>query len=227
LDGNVKRVVARLLRIEASIDERGTTDDLWEAADVLLPRQQAGDFNQAMMELGARICIPRQPQCLVCPVAGLCGARAAGVEQSLPRRSQKKPIPEIRAFAALVERDGRFLVARRPERGLLGGMWELPTVEEGDVDAGRRALRRLVGDLIGPIQLGAPIADVTHAYTHRRVQLTLLRATAVSPTVDRRPAAEQRWLNAREIDELAFGKLYHKALAAAGVKPLAREKSAH
>jgi A/G-specific adenine glycosylase len=223
LDGNVKRVLARLLAVSDSIDERTTLDTLWQAADTLLSRRRPGDHNQALMELGARVCTPRQPQCLLCPVSRWCAARAQGIEQQLPVRAPKRAVPEINAAAGLVrDAAGRLLLIRQPERGLLGGLWALPTVEPVDPHDGHAALGEMLRTLVGPVQLGRPRGPVTHTYTHRRVHLTLYEACLQNgqPPSNRKPASAptQRWVAPAEIDELALGQLYHKALAAAGLR---------
>ncbi len=221
LDGNVKRVLARLLAVTDSIDERGTLDRLWQAADTLLSRRRPGDHNQAVMELGARVCTPRQPQCLLCPVSRWCGARAQGVEQQLPVRAPKRAVPEIAAAAGLVcDAGGRLLLIRQPERGLLGGLWALPTVEPVEPRDGHAALGAFLQPLVGPVQLGRPRGQVTHTYTHRRVHLALYDVRVQNgqppPHAKPTPATTHRWVTPAEIDELALGQLYHKALAAAG-----------
>ena len=99
---------------------------MWQLAEENLPPGRAGDYNQALMDLGAGICTPQRPACLVCPLAEHCQARALGVQEERPVLESKPPIPHITVTAAVIQRDGQVLLARRPSRGLLGGMWEFP-----------------------------------------------------------------------------------------------------
>ena len=124
LDGNVARVVSRLL----------TTNDRkqWkEGAEKLLDRTRPGDFNQAMMELGATLCSPKNPQCLLCPVAKMCAARGAGVQQEFPARTEKAKNQEIERAVFWIERRGKVLAWQRPANArLMPGFWELPEKEQ-------------------------------------------------------------------------------------------------
>lgn len=130
VDGNVMRVLARFFLIEDDIVKTGTRQRMEKLARELIPEGRAGDFNQALMELGATVCTPRAPYCLTCPVMETCAGRLAGREASLPVKTKAKPPrPELRAVV-FVRGDGanagRFLVRQRPAEGLLARMWELP-----------------------------------------------------------------------------------------------------
>ena len=126
VDGNVERVVARLFAVEAPLpDAKG---ELRVLSQGLTPDARPGDFAQAMMDLGATVCVVRRPKCLLCPWAAACAGRAAGIEASLPRRRPKPEKPTRRAVAFLISRpDGALYLRRRPEKGLLGGMIEPPS----------------------------------------------------------------------------------------------------
>jgi len=126
VDGNVERVVARLFSVETPLP--AAKAELTRLADTLTPQRRAGDFAQAMMDLGATVCLPRSPKCLLCPLENACAAKAAGVAQELPRRQPKAAKPTRRAVAFWLQRpDGALLLRRRPETGLLGGMMEVPS----------------------------------------------------------------------------------------------------
>ncbi|MBM3597073.1 MAG: A/G-specific adenine glycosylase [Alphaproteobacteria bacterium] len=128
VDGNIERVVARLFRIATPLPKAKV--EIRRRAAELTPRQRCGDYTQAMMDLGATICTPRAPKCLVCPLASLCRARDAGDAETLPRRAPKMARPLRRGVAFwAVTRDGAVLLRRRPSRGLLGGMMEVPSTE--------------------------------------------------------------------------------------------------
>ena len=126
LDGNVTRVLCRLFAIRQDPKSPKTQEKLWRLAGSLLPKKNPGDFNQALMELGALVCLPELPRCLFCPLPSACEARKIGLELSLPVRTQKKPLPTVSVSVALLWKDGKLLIQRRPEQGLLGGLWEFP-----------------------------------------------------------------------------------------------------
>ena len=107
---------------------------MWAEAAALVKGERPGELNQALMELGATLCTPRNPLCLACPVREACDAHAAGDAESLPIKKKKTKQTKMRAVAAWLERDGKVLVVRRPEEGLMAGLWELPGGEIGPGD---------------------------------------------------------------------------------------------
>src|SRR5512147_2512180 len=126
LDGNIKRVSARIFHVTEPIDSPAGEKILWQLADEYLPKGHAGDYNQALMDLGAMICVPKNPRCLICPVMEFCQAREKGVQDQRPVKSPKKDVPHyVHAAGVIIERS-RVLLAQRPSKGLLGGMWEFP-----------------------------------------------------------------------------------------------------
>ena len=130
LDGNVARVLSRLFALEASVRDPRGSRALWKLAASLVPARRPGEWNQALMELGARVCVPRGPRCGECPVRSLCRARSLGRTEELPPPAVRRPALSVRRAVALIERGGRLLMARRAGR-LLGGLWEPPGVELG------------------------------------------------------------------------------------------------
>ncbi|MBV6717089.1 A/G-specific adenine glycosylase [Paenibacillus chitinolyticus] len=133
VDGNVMRVLSRYFLIEDDIAKPAARVGMERLARDLIPEGSAGDFNQALMELGAMVCTPRSPQCLTCPVMDHCSGRLAGREETLPVKSKAKPPKPERRLVALIEGEGenagRILIRQRPQEGLLARMWELPHVE--------------------------------------------------------------------------------------------------
>src|ERR1043165_4181896 len=126
LDGNIKRVYARIFDIVEPVDSPVGEKILWQLADQNLPHGQAGNYNQILMDLGATICVPTNPRCLICPVMQPCKARQNGTQNERPVKSPKKEVPHyVDATGVIIER-GRVLLAHRPSSGLLGGMWEFP-----------------------------------------------------------------------------------------------------
>ena len=169
LDGNVIRVLCRLFAIERDPKDAKVREELWQLAEALLPlsspaansgnvavaerrlgvRATAGEFNEALMELGALICTPRNPKCDVCPLAKLCAAKKRGLQDQLPIKTKRKPLPHFDVTAAVIRKNGRLLIAQRPLGGRLGGLWEFPggKVEPGETL--KQCLRREIKEELG------------------------------------------------------------------------------
>ena len=210
VDGNATRVLARLYRIEADVT-RGDGRNLVSAlAAGLVPASRPGAFNQALMELGATVCTPASPSCERCPLESLCLARAAGVEEALPRVSRRPKSPEVRVAFALVTSGARVLLARRPASGLLGGLWSLPG---GEVRA--RAdpsdLEALVAKQTGlRVRVGARAAPVAQTFSHKRWKGAVFRCTTRSSTPPSRPA---RWVRLEDLLALPLVSFHRKILS--------------
>jgi A/G-specific adenine glycosylase len=161
VDGNVRRVLSRLYDLEAP-----TARELRERAAALVPEDRPGDFNQALMELGATLCSPRSPECARCPLADRCVARRLGVQEQRPRPAARKTVPEETVRTrVLVRPDGSLLLLRRPLEGLLGGLWEFPAAPRLEALAGAAAAAAAA---LSPGR-GLALAAVTHAFSHKRV----------------------------------------------------------
>jgi A/G-specific adenine glycosylase len=172
LDGNVARVLARVFKLGAAIRDPAGAKRLWALADSLVPRRGAGDWNQALMELGATICTPRAPGCPRCPIRTLCRARAANAVDRYPPVPPRRRPREVRVAAAWIERDGRVLMLRREGR-LLEGLWEPPAVELDGARGARAALQRRLAELGVAVRLEGGPRTLRHVLTHRdfRVQV--------------------------------------------------------
>lgn len=170
VDGNVVRVVARLTNDAGDVANKSVRTRIEATAQEWLAPRRPGDWNQAMMELGATVCLPRNPQCDTCPVASLCAAKAAGTQQQLPRKAKTiKPRDEQRHLA-VVEHDGRILFVRQPA-GLLGGLWSLPG---GSPD---KSLIQHVLDQTGlHVRPKRPVRAAKHQFSHRTWHMQVQRA---------------------------------------------------
>ena len=167
VDGNVRRVLARILDLEDRSDA-----SIRVVASELVPADRPGDFNQALMELGATICLPRAPRCGDCPIRTHCSAHANGTQLSRPSPRRTPTIPAFEIGSAVVQdARGTTLLQRRPERGLLAGLWCFPgkTIREGErpADAARRAARAVLAASVRPGR-AHHLLDLTHNFTHRR-----------------------------------------------------------
>ena len=206
LDGNVERVLCRLDLVRDDPRTPATRRSLLDRAGALVRGSRPGDLNQALMELGATVCAPRRPDCDHCPVAIHCRGRRAGEAEGLPnkpRRLRRKRVNVVRGLCRA--KDGAVWLVRRPENGLLGGLWELPGVEGSDAPA---ALLKL-----GMRPTGEP-TQVRHAFTHLEWTLSVYRAEG-------QPSIEGRTVRAfpeSALGELALGGPALKALRACGVR---------
>jgi len=208
LDGNVKRVLSRLLPYTRPINTPSAENELRELACGLLPAGEAGTYNQAVMELGALICLPRNPKCTECPVARLCAAYKENKQAVLPVMKEKAATPHITVTAGILHRDGRVLIARRPSSGLLGGMWEFPggKVEPGETHA--QALVRELNEELGiQAEVGEFLGRYKHAYTHFKVTLFAYHATTATAEIKSLQPSELRWVKFTELDSYPMGKI--------------------
>lgn len=172
VDGNVERVMSRLHAIETPLP--AAKPAIGEAATALTPKRRAGDFAQALMDLGATICTPKSPRCMLCPLSGSCAGLKAGIAADLPRKAPKKPKPEREsAVYAHFSPDGALLVEMRPESGLLGGMLGLPGPDWGDAPPTEAALAAAAP---GPAPWREAEATARHVFTHFSLTLKVLVA---------------------------------------------------
>ncbi len=213
VDGNVTRVLARLFNVSECVDKTATKNRLWSIAETLVPKNRPGDFNQAMMELGARVCTPRKPQCGTCPVKRYCVARARGIQGKRPVRTPRKPTPHHEIVVAAIRRNGRYLVGKRPSAGLLGGLWEFPGGKVQHGETHEEALAREIKEELGiRIRIGGQVACVKHAYSHFSVTLNVYACTLGTGTPTPAVHTEIKWLLPAQFDRYAFPKANHKFL---------------
>lgn len=179
VDGNVARVLARWSCTEGDPRTPAAMAGYRGLAKELLPRAEAGDFNQALMELGATLCGPGRPACLACPVTSLCRARRAGRQDELPPRKVAKERQRLRLVAALVVRGDELLLAQRPATGLFASLWELPAVEVEEGQEHRQALEQALAGRLGlRAAPGAELGSVAQTLTHRELELTVYEVNA-------------------------------------------------
>lgn len=171
LDGNVKRILVRLVALLGLPKKH--LKDLWSLSDELLDEQKARDFNQAIMDLGATVCLPRNPNCSACPWTNHCLAYRLDMQTELPMTENRTPIPHKIIGVAVIKNDkGEILIDRRRPEGLLGGMWEFPggKVEPGETIEDCIA-REIQEELAIAIKVGPHLTTVNHAYSHFKVTL--------------------------------------------------------
>ncbi len=180
LDGNVRRVLVRLFALEEDPRSPAAERRLWAWAEALTAQDHPHDYAQAIMDLGATVCTPRDPDCPACPLVELCQARLCGLERRLPASRPVKAIPVRRQVALLAERNGRYLVRPRPAEGFLGGLWEFPVADVCDGESPTAAAGRLAGELGLSGELAAA-GTLKHAYSHFTLELDVVRILKASP----------------------------------------------
>jgi A/G-specific adenine glycosylase len=207
VDGNVERVFARVFDLSRPVKEKESRDFIWQTARNLIPEGRARELNQALMELGALVCLPKNPLCPHCPLTGFCESRRRGTVHLRPVPAKRKAVTAIEvAVGILVSRD-RVLIQKRPPSGLMGGLWEFPggKVREGETPD-KALMRELKEELELKVTPSREIATLRHNYTSFRV--TLHAFFCISDHGCRLPvlraAEEARWVTTQELDDYAF-----------------------
>jgi A/G-specific adenine glycosylase len=208
LDGNLRRVLARLFDVSQDVTTPEGERRLRDLGESLVPKGKASVFNQALMDLGASVCIPRAPKCVECPLRPMCAAFEGGVQEERPLRKPRTAPPHRELVQAVLRRAGRVLVGRRPRGGLLGGLWAFPGAVLVSGESPRVGLRRAVGENMGMKMVTIwELGDVDHAYTHYSVtaHAFVCDVGAGSPTCNDLEAL--RWVDVSQLDGLAMGKV--------------------
>ena len=212
VDGNAARVLSRLFRVTGDPAAPATRRRLAALAADLVPERRPGDFNQALMELGATICRKPAPACQRCPLARPCRARAAGREAEIPP-ARRRPERVRLALAGAIEPDSPTVtLVRRPSGGLWGGLWDLPGCEVTPGDPAAGALRRALASLGPGTRVGERVAAVDRLLTHRALTYSAYRCRLPS-----RPGGGARRFDRREIGRLGVPAATRALLRAAGI----------
>jgi len=213
VDGNVKRVISRLFLIDLPINLSSSRTIFQEQADMLLDHQQPGAFNQAMMELGAIVCHPKNPQCGACPINFLCNAFKTDQQNKYPVIIKSKPIPEFHIAVGIIHRNGQFLITQRQVDGLLGGMWEFPGGRVSqDESATEVCIRKIKEKINLNVEVDRFLTRIKHAYTHFKIMLDVFDCRFQSGTIVLNGPADYRWISASEIDDFPFHAAHHKLI---------------
>ncbi|MBM0742989.1 A/G-specific adenine glycosylase [Phormidium sp. CLA17] len=206
LDGNVKRVLARLVAL--AIPTKRAIAHLWQLSEVLLDPAHPRDFNQAWMDLGATVCLPRNPLCDRCPWQTYCRAYIQGIQTELPMTETRPPIPRKMIGVAVIWNDaGQILIDRRKPEGLLGGMWEFPggKVEPGETIPA--CIQREIQEELGiEIEVGDRLIVVDHTYSHFHVTLNVHHCKHLSGEPQAIECDEIRWVELTDLDSYPFPK---------------------
>ena len=214
LDGNVKRVLTRLVALPTPPAK--ATKQLWQISETVLDRNQPREFNQALMDLGATVCTPKNPACDQCPWSAHCQAYSIGIQSQLPMRETASPLPHKTIGVAVIwDEQQRILIDRRRPEGLLGGLWEFPG---GKLEPGETIeeciKREILEELAIDIEVGDRLITIDHAYSHFRVTLTVHHCRHLSGVPQPLECDEIRWVTLEEIDQFPFPKANTQIIAA-------------
>jgi A/G-specific adenine glycosylase len=221
VEANSQRVLARLLALREDLKASAPRERIWQAAERLVPTHGAGEFNQALMDLGALICTPRQPSCLICPLTALCRARSLGLQDEIPVATPKAPPAAVTEACAVVLRQGKALIVQRGLGRLWEQFWEFPTIHVGGADpAGRsfgtpvnlaEGVRRLTGI---HVDMGPHLVDIRYSVTNHRATLQAFRADARTGSLEPGPGLiDARWVELDRLGEDTFSSAGRRLIA--------------
>ncbi len=218
VDGNVTRVLSRVFQLTAPVGSSSLKNQLRRFANQLLSPEKPGDFNQAIMELGATVCTPRSPECARCPIHPFCQAAQNGEPESYPVPRTRPPVPVVHAAVGLVWQDDKLLLTKRFASAMLGGLWELPG---GKIEPGETATeciqRELAEELGVQVSVQEHVATVRHAYSHFRVVLESFRCELSSGKPRAIGCDDLVWVHPDELDNYPLPGATVKILRAAGL----------
>lgn len=216
VDGNVMRVISRLYALHEDIAVSKTRKLIEEIVQKLIP-ENAGDFNQGLMELGALVCTPQNPKCSQCPLADECSAQAFGLQNQLPVKTKKTASQTIETAAGILRRGGRYLVIKNHE-GLLSGLWGFPLAEGATKTLACDSLMATITQNFGyKIEDMHAVGTAKHVFSHKTWNITVYDIEISAMVRDTAPAmndvsTEIKWLNKEEIAELAISTAFKKVM---------------
>ncbi|MBY0404499.1 MAG: A/G-specific adenine glycosylase [Cyanobacteria bacterium] len=214
LDGNVKRVLTRLYNEHEDPSLPAVSKKLWGYSEALLSdSKDPYSFNQAIMELGATLCTPQSPSCLLCPVQKQCDGFKNGCQEDLPTKAASKKIPHFEIGAGVIVHEGMILIQQRPEKGLLGGLWEFPGGKQKPGESIEETVSREVTEELGiEVKVLSKIATVPHAYTHFKITLHAFLCEFISGTPVSNASQQWKWVLPEALETYAFPKANKKVL---------------
>jgi A/G-specific adenine glycosylase len=211
VDGNVLRVLTRYLGIEDDIRSTRTKNAIQEAAVELLDETRPGDFNQAVMELGATICTPSNPDCESCPINADCVAFSTLKTDSIPYKSPAKKRPHHQIGVGIIKNGDDVLIALRPENAMLGGLWEFPGgKQKEDEEITGTVVRELKEELGVKVAISKPFMKLDHAYSHFKITLHAYICELIEGKPEPKTSQQIQWVSINELDRFPFPKANRK-----------------
>jgi A/G-specific adenine glycosylase len=215
LDGNLRRVLCRIFGIDDDPGRPNTQRELRMLARAMLPPGQAGDFNQALMDLGATICTPTSPRCLICPLLSLCRARQEGIQNELPIRATRTQRPHRDVTAGVIwDGNGHLLITQRPLDGMLGGLWEFPGGKRRPGEALQACLHRELGEELAiQVKVGDLLCTIERTFTHFHMTLYAFDCQWLSGKPQCLGCSDLRWVTLADLETFAFPVADQKIIA--------------
>ncbi len=210
VDGNIRRVVSRVFDVDEQVGTPAFEQQVIAFEHQHLPSGKASEFNQALMDLGSAICTPRNPQCLLCPIAKHCKAFINGSQEARPVKKPRPTVPHYLVTAAVIVKDDQVLIARRPADGLLGGLWEFPGGKRNESDENLPGclVREIQEELGCQVKVENPFGVYKHAYTHFRITLhAFLCSLKDGDTPQLLHHQDLVWVTASQLTEYPMGKV--------------------
>ncbi|OQY06730.1 MAG: A/G-specific adenine glycosylase [Planctomycetales bacterium 4572_13] len=205
LDGNVIRVLCRVFRIKGNPKDAATKNQLWELAERLVHTKRPGDFNEAMMELGATVCTPSAPACVDCPLRKSCAAFEHNEQQSLPLKQKKASLPHYTIAVGVVFKSDKILIDKRKQNALLGGLWEFPGGKKKKDESFKEATAREVKEETDiEVEVGKRLCIIKHTYSHFKVTLHAFQCGYLSGKAKTLACDAVKWVSLNQLSRYAF-----------------------
>lgn len=217
VEANTRRLLARLF---ARVGDLTTSENqawLWDTAQKVLPKRRAGDFNQALMELGAIVCTIENPSCESCPLRTECAAFRENLQDKIPTRKQTRPPTSVREVCLMASHNGRILLAQRPAKGRWASMWEMPRTELVDNEDERTGAARLLGEMGIIATLGATLGSIRHVVTRFRIDLNCIACECQRPEVRLHYYGRYEWVKPSDLGNYPLSSPQRKLMTQLGV----------
>jgi A/G-specific adenine glycosylase len=213
MDGNLLRILTRIYAVQEDITIPGVRKRIQSFAAGIIPSSSSGEFNQALMDLGALICLPVHPKCEQCPVSGFCAAKKADLQFKLPLRKKKKSIPHYQIGTALIWKEGKLLITRRKEQGLLGGLWEFPGGKKERGESIEECICREIKEEVNvSIKVKEFFMQVKHAYSHFRITLHVYHCQWLKGVPCCMSCIDWRWVKVDQLNLFPFPQANKKII---------------
>jgi len=207
VDGNVKRVLARLFRIDSPVNQSKHHIVFKQEVTRLMGKADPANFNQAIMELGALICSPQKPDCKHCPINQNCFAFLQNMTDQFPKRIKSKPVSTYKIAVGVVRHNHKMLITRRKLEGLLGGLWEFPGGKLNKGESAQAAcIREIYEETRVKVEVDSYITQVKHAYTHFKIVMDIFYCRYISGDVQLNGPIDFQWIKLSDINDFAFPK---------------------
>lgn len=219
LDGNTRRVIARLFAVKEDLSGSPAQKTLWHLSSQLITKSKGRETAMALMDLGNLICMPGNPKCLICPLKAWCLACKQNIQGKIPFKAKKNPLPHYEVVLAIIEnKSGEIFIDHRPDQGLLGGLWEFPGGKRQENETFEEAVsREVLGKLGIGIDILRKLTILKHSYTHYRVTIHVYHCYAREETI--RSDREWKWIEPGEVRNFAFPKSNQVAAKFIGLPP--------